>query len=203
MTRETVLGAGGVQSGWAIWSEGMARPAKEVALETNEPQLTIRASEAPEVSLLRARFELLERENDLLRQRLAIADKQVEVKDSQINDFKAITENLTRQNQVLLMLAQGVSIERILKGGGEEIEVRPSHYESEDGSSPRISHSWESKKKLRETITSRIEQLLNAGVSQQQIADTLNKEGVPTLSGTGSWNRRKVGKMVSVSIRTI
>ncbi|WP_243313675.1 hypothetical protein [Fundidesulfovibrio agrisoli] len=171
------------------------------------------ALEGPNLELaeLKVRSEALARENELLRQRLALADRQVEVKDMQINDFKAITENLTRQNQVLLMLAQGVPMERILKGG-QDIEVRPRDHAGQEPSrqTPRSGPSKSSKpgndrrqaaapvKADRSRLASILRGMVKKGMSHRLIAEALNRDGAPTLSGTGAWDRRKVGKAVAL-----
>lgn len=164
-----------------------------------------------ELAELRVRSEALARENELLRQRLALADRQVEVKDMQINDFKAITENLTRQNQVLLMLAQGVPMERILKGG-QDIEVSPREHAREEAprqaTSPRPSKASRRgdgrrqaaapAKADRSRLASILRGMVKKGMSHRLIAEALNRDGTPTLSGTGAWDRRKVGKAVAL-----
>ncbi|WP_243367278.1 hypothetical protein [Fundidesulfovibrio soli] len=164
-----------------------------------------------ELAELKVRADSLARENELLRQRLALADRQVEVKDMQINDFKAITENLTRQNQVLLMLAQGVPMERILKGG-QDIDVRPQEHsrpqtprETPRPSPPKASRqakpgreSNAPAKADRSRLASILRGMVKKGMSHRLIAEALNGEGAPTLSGTGMWDRRKVGKAVAL-----
>lgn len=192
MTRDTVLGAGGLQSEWAVWTK-IQTLSKDIVAQVEEPLHAPIVCKATEVSTLKARHELLERENELLRQRLAIADRQVDVKDAQINDFKAITENLTRQNQVLLMLAQGVPMERILKGGGHEIEIRYQRVsrKAEGVGRTRMAREVDT---VREKVVSRLKELVREGLPQSLIAETLNKESLPTFSEIGQWDRQKVGK---------
>ena len=169
--------------------------------------------EAPNLELaeLKVRSEALARENELLRQRLALADRQVEVKDVQINDFKAITENLTRQNQVLLMLAQGVPMERILKGG-QDIEVRPRDHAGQEPPSqaprprtPKASRQGDDRRQAtaplkadRSRLALILKGMVKKGMSQRLIAEAFNRDGTPTLSGTGAWDRRKVGKAMAL-----
>ncbi|WP_295401649.1 recombinase family protein [uncultured Thiocystis sp.] len=42
----------------------------------------------------------------------------------------------------------------------------------------------------------RVRRLRETGVSFQQIANTLNQEGTPTLSGRGQWQPGTIGKMM-------
>lgn len=198
MTSETVLGAGGLHSDWAVWGAGMAEPAKDAGLEESVPLPIPRAGDEAEVLALKANIESLERENVLLRQRLALADRQVEVKDSQINDFKAIAENLTRQNQVLLMLAQGVPMERIMKGGAQEIEVQPGRSGRSVG---ERGGTGKADVALRKKIASRLRELLVEGMTNNQMAQALNEESLPTLSGKGKWDSRKISKYKNDALR--
>jgi len=189
------------------------RVAKEsLATEPSSRELPGIETPAVELAGLQARTDALVRENELLRQRLALADRQVEVKDMQINDFKAITENLTRQNQVLLMLAQGVPMERILKGG-QDIDVRPRESRRERTGSRRAASARpaQSGKGGREKaaparadraqLAEVLRGLVHSGASHRLIAESLNRDGAPTLSGTGAWDRRKVGKAVALLLR--
>jgi hypothetical protein len=198
MTQNTVQGAGSVQSDWAVWGVGKIEPAPSEAAEAIEPLAELRTGDVAEVSVLKASYELLERENELLRQRLAIADRQVEVKDTQINDFRAITDSLTRQNQVLLMLAQGVPMERILSGRGQEIEVMPSRASQAGRNVGRPGETTKLDDDVREKIIYRMRELVSAGMTQGRVAQALNEEGMPTLSGLGKWDRKKVSKAIFI-----
>jgi len=199
MVGESIPGAGSLSQHWAVWSESVktdAPPPASPPVAPREDSPT--AAVESELAVLKAHGEALSRENELLRQRLAIADRQVEVKDAQINDFKAITENLSRQNQVLLMLAQGVPMERILKGGGQDIEVRP-HPPLRTGGAPRggAAHARADAAR-RELIASRLREHARSQMTQAQMAEALNAQQTPTLTGAGQWNRRRVRRAMNL-----
>jgi len=195
MVGNSVPGAGNLSQHWAVWAESVKTDAPAQASPPPAPREDPRQADLEsELAALTARGEALTRENELLRQRLAIADRQVEVKDAQINDFKAITENLSRQNQVLLMLAQGVPMERILKGTGQDIEVRPHPARRPE----QAAHAGEAPARpdaaRRELIASRLREHARARMTQARMAETLNAQKTPTLTGVGEWNRRRVGR---------
>lgn len=195
MVGHSVPGAGNLSQHWAVWAESVKpdvpAPASPPAAPGEAPP---KAALESELAALKAHGEALSRENELLRQRLAMADRQVEVKDAQIHDFKAITENLSRQNQVLLMLAQGVPMERILKGAGQDIEVRPHPARRAE----QADHAGEVPARAdaarRGLIASRLREHSRAGMTQARMAETLNAQETPTLTGVGEWNRRRVGR---------
>jgi hypothetical protein len=46
-------------------------------------------------------------------------------------------------------------------------------------------------------VRQRIQSMRAAGQSLRAIADALNREGVPTLSGSGKWDKGKLSKLLS------
>ena len=51
----------------------------------------------------------------------------------------------------------------------------------------------------RLAVLERVRQLRETGASFQRIADTLNREGTPTLSGRGQWRGGTVGKLLDAT----
>ncbi len=49
----------------------------------------------------------------------------------------------------------------------------------------------------RDKAMERVRQLRDTGASFQQIAGTLNREGIPTLSGRGQWQGGTVGRLLT------
>ncbi len=180
--------------------------------ERSDPEsLSEKPQNGDDSRLLLLRQEYLERENALLRERLALADIQLEVKDGQIRDFKALTESLSHQNQVLMMLSQGVPVERILKGG--DTAPQPRHDDTPRDVTPEASSplsppppdgalSWptrgaDPRVAHRQVLAKTVRALLDQGLSHRDIAQALNARALPPRSGQGTWDRRKVGKFIA------
>lgn len=203
MSTDSKACSGGGFQGWAVWPDEMpkAHSWKEPAQRTR-PQGRLEAASAHEIDVLKAKYELLTRENELLRHRLEIADRQVEVKDSQINDFKALSESLSRQNQVLLMLAQGVPIERIINAAPRDMETFVAEPGSHGQDCVQPKPGAQTMDAARSSVLSRIAEHAKSGMTYRRIAVLLNEEGVQTFSMKGVWNRGRVDKAMRLHRKT-
>ncbi|GFK92241.1 hypothetical protein NNJEOMEG_00063 [Fundidesulfovibrio magnetotacticus] len=194
MKADSTRGGIGTSTVWAEWQSRLP-DTNDTRTETPTNVSNDHADdqEREAYTTLLTKLELITRENDILRQRLSIADKQIEVKDRQINDFKALSEGLSQQNQVLLMLAQGVPMSRILKQDPCDIEqahnIHRLDEKANDALDPRVNPLAKNRLAIHEAIKT----YKASGMTHGQIANKLNEDGIPTLSMSGAWNRKKVG----------
>jgi hypothetical protein len=112
------------------------------------------------------------------------------------SQLPAIADMMTRLDQ---MFAGMERLERLVEQVLERLEPSPAKVPPELSTPAAPERNERSMRAIAEpkaAVLQRLQALQAEGLSLQKIADRLNNEGVPTLSGKGQWQKGTIGNLL-------